>query len=304
MPGDGAASGEDVFVAALRTIATDPGARGLADDAAELKVAEGHLVLTHDMMVEGVHWLGGQDMSDVAWKLVAVNLSDLAAKGARPLALMLGYTLGDAVADARFADGLAEAVAAFGVPLLGGDTVAAPAGSARAFGLTAIGMATRSPSPARADAAPGHGLWLTGPVGAALAGFEALQAGDAGAASLVYRRPVPLLAEGMALAGKVGAMMDVSDGLLLDARRMAEASGTTIAIDVASVPVCPALAHRRSEAMTWGDDYQLLFTLPAGVQPAVQAHRIGEVRPRGDHPLLLDEAPPPASLALGYRHGS
>lgn len=300
----GTASGEDAFIAALRAIATHPGARGLNDDAAELAVTAGNLVLTHDMMVEGVHWLAGQDMADVAWKLVATNLSDLAAKGARPLGLMLGYTLGDARKDRRFAAGLAEAVAAFGVPLLGGDTVAAPCGSARTVGLTAIGMATRASSPARADAAPGHALWLTGPVGAALAGFDALKAGDSGPASLAYRRPVPLLAEGLALAPQVGAMMDVSDGLLLDARRMAEASGTTIAIDRAAVPVVPALAARANEAMTWGDDYQLLFTLPAGAEPPVPAHRIGTVRPRGEHPLLLDEAPPPASLALGYRHQS
>lgn len=312
-------SAEDAMIAALRRIATHPGARGLADDAAEMPVAAGNLVLTHDMMVEGVHWLAGengtgQDWADVAWKLVAVNLSDLAAKGARPLGMLLGYTLGSPAQDARFAAGLAEAVAAFGVPLLGGDTVAAPAGSDRSVGLTAIGMASRTPAPARADAVPGEALWLTGPVGAALAGFEALVAGDHGEASLAYRRPVPLLAEGLALAGKVGAMMDVSDGLLLDAARMAEASGTTIAIDRAAVPIAPALANRPAEAetwqamtwqaMTWGDDYQLLFTLPAGAEPPVRAHRIGEVRERGDHPLLIDDAPPPPGLKLGYRHDS
>ena len=293
-------SGEDRFIAALRAIATAPGARGLADDAAELTVGGATLVLTHDMMVEGVHWLAGQDMADVAWKLFAVNLSDLAAKGAKPLALLLGYTLGKD--DDRFAAGLDEAVRAFAVPLLGGDTVSAPAGSARAIGLTAIGEATRTPPPARADARIGDALWVTGSLGAALAGFEALQTGDTGPASLPYRRPQPLLAEGQALAPHVGAMMDVSDGLLLDALRMAEASGTTIAIDQAAVPVHPALAGREIEAMTWGDDYQLLFTLPADLPSPIAAHRIGSVRPRGPHPLLLDESPPPAHLKLGYRH--
>lgn len=301
---DAGKGGEDSFIAALRAIATSPGARGLADDAAELTLGGTTLVLTHDMMVEGVHWLPGQDLADVAWKLVAVNLSDLAAKGARPLALLLGYTLGDAADDARFAAGLDEAVRAFAVPLLGGDTVSAPAGSARGIGLTAIGEATRVPSPARGNAVPGQALWVTGPLGAALAGFEALQAGDGGPASLPYRRPVPQLAAGQALAPHVGAIMDVSDGLLLDALRMAEASGTTIAIDSASVPVHPALAHRAAEAMTWGDDYQLLFTLPADMPAPVAAHRIGRVLARGETPLLIDGSPPPSHLRLGYRHAA
>ena len=82
------------------------------------------LVLTHDMIVEGVHYLPGDPPGDVAWKLVAVNLSDLAAKGARPIGVLLGFTLGEADWDRAFADGLGAALAAFGVPLLGGDTVA------------------------------------------------------------------------------------------------------------------------------------------------------------------------------------
>lgn len=295
-------SGEDRFIAALRAIATDPGARSLADDAAELTLPGATLILTHDMMVEGVHWLAAQDPADVAWKLVAVNLSDLAAKGARPAAILLGYTLGADEWDLRFAAGLAEAVSHFGVPLLGGDTVAAPAGSARAIGLTAIGTASVAPSPSRKEAMAGQSLWLTGPVGAALAGFEALQRGEPDGA-LAYRRPMPLLAEGLALAPMVGAMMDVSDGLLIDASRMADASGCTIDIDTASVPVVPELAGRRIEAMTWGDDYQLLFTLPAGQTPPVAARCIGTILPRRDGALWLDGAPVPANLPLGYRHG-
>jgi len=297
-------SGEERFIAALRAIATDPGARGLADDAAELRLPDTALIVTHDMMVEGVHWLAGQDAADVAWKLVAVNLSDLAAKGARPLAILLGYTLGDADWDRRFAEGLAEAVEKLNVPLLGGDTVAAPPSSARAVGLTAIGSSAITPAPSRQDARPGQSLWVTGTIGSALAGFEALRAGDAGTASLPYRRPVPRVAEGQMLAPLVGAIMDVSDGLLLDAQRMAKASGTTIAIESAKVPVDPALADRPLDAMSWGDDYQLLFTLPERALPPVPATRIGIVQERGAHPLLLDGAPPPEGRTLGYRHES
>lgn len=303
MAGTGSVSGEDSFIAALRAIATDPAARGLADDAAELPVGNTSLVLTHDMMVEGVHWLPGQDAADVAWKLVAVNLSDLAAKGAKPVALLLGYTLGDDAWDTRFAAGLAEAVSAFGAPLLGGDTVSIPSGSARAVGLTAIGAPAKRPAPSRTDAKPGDGLWVTGTIGAALAGFEALQAGDTGAGSLAYRRPVPLIDKGSALAPHAGAMMDVSDGLLLDAARMAEASGVTIAIDSASVPIAAPLSERAQEAMRWGDDYQLLFTLPADCPCPVDATRIGSVMARREAPLLLDGAAPHDADTLGFRHG-
>ncbi|GGD49395.1 thiamine-phosphate kinase [Croceicoccus pelagius] len=297
-------SGEERFIAALRAIATSPGARGLADDAAELRLTNTTLVVTHDMMVEGVHWLPEQDAADVAYKLVAVNLSDLAAKGAMPQALLLGYMLGDADWDARFAQGLADAVEAFGVPLLGGDTVSTPAGSARSVGLTAIGRPAVVPAPSRTDARPGQALWVTGELGGALAGFEAMQAGSADAAlTRPFRRPDPRIEEGLAIAPMAGATMDVSDGLLLDAARMAEASGTTIAIDSAAVPVCAALADRRIDAMTWGDDYELLFTLPESKEPSFAATRIGTVLPRGDHRLLLDGEPPATQTRLGYRHG-
>lgn len=298
-------SGEDQFIAALRAIATDPGARGLADDAAELTVAGDTLVVTHDMMVEGVHWLPGQDPADVAWKLVAVNLSDLAAKGAEPKALIMGYVLGDPAWDARFAEGMGAAVAHFGVPLLGGDTVSGPSSeTTRSIGLTAIGNPRTVPSPARADARAGEALWVTGVLGAALAGFEAVQAGSKDETlTRPYRRPEPLIAAGLALAPLVGAMMDVSDGLLLDTSRMARASGTTIAIETKAVPIHPALADRQIEAMSWGDDYQLLFTLSEGTVPPVAATRIGQVHAGCAHPLLLDGAPPPSKLRLGYQHG-
>jgi thiamine-monophosphate kinase len=285
------------FIDALRRIAAHPAARGLADDCAVLEVGGEALILTHDVLVEGVHWLPDQDPADVAWKLVAVNLSDLAAKGAEPIGVLLGYMLGDG--DGRFIEGLEAVLAEYGVPLLGGDTVAG--GSPRALGLSAIGRATHRPVPARSGARPGDALWVTGALGAALAGFEALR-DETGADSGAYRRPRPLLAEGRALAPHVTAMMDVSDGLLLDARRMAEASGTTLAIDAAAVPI--ALPEsRRAEALRWGDDYQLLFTLPSDVEPPIPASRIGEVRERAAGPLLIDGEPPAAGDPLGFEHG-
>ena len=294
-------SREDRFVALMRALAGNPAARALDDDVAVVDLGAEALVVTHDMMVEGVHWLPGQDEADIAWKLVATNLSDLAAKGARPLGVVLGYALGPD--DARFAAGLGEALAAFGVPLLGGDTVA-PGAAGRSLGLTALGLATHRPVPSRGGAQPGDVLWLTGPVGAAMLGFERLR--DHGAAApdeqtRAFRRPVPRLAEGIALAPLAHAMMDVSDGLLIDARRMAVASSVTIAISGKAVP-CPAHLPpaRRREAMAWGDDYELLAALPPGLTPPCPAHAIGQVLPAADSPILLDGAEPAGRL--GYSH--
>jgi thiamine-monophosphate kinase len=286
--------GEAAFIAAMRALASEPAARGLADDCAVIEFGGEALVLTHDMMIEGVHTLPGQDPADVAWKLVAVNLSDLAACGARPLGVLLGHMLGEG--DERFAEGLGEVLDHYRVPLLGGDTVSG--GPPRAWGLTAIGAATRRPVPLRSGARAGDGVWITGQLGAAMLGFEALRDGT-GADSTAYRRPLARLAEGEALAPIATAMMDISDGLLLDASRLATASGVTLAIDSAAVPV--ALPDRRADALRWGDDYELLFTLPRGVEPPVPAACIGEVRTRGEAMLLLDGEPPTG--ALGYEHG-
>lgn len=288
------------FIAALRRLATHPAARNLDDDAAVLDVGGETLVLTHDMMAEGVHFLRDQDPADVAWKLVATNMSDLAAKGAEPVGVLLGYTLGGG--DARFLEGLDEALGHYRAPLLGGDTISG--GGARVVGLTAIGRATHRPVPSRAGARPGDALWITGPVGAAMLGFEAMREGSGRAGSgdsRAYRRPEALLAEGITLAPHVTAMMDVSDGLLLDAARIARASGVTLAIDRAAVPIATP-ESRRDAALRWGDDYQLLFTAPTSASPPVPAFRIGEALPSADAPLLLDGAPLSEADGLGYEH--
>lgn len=286
---------ESDFIARLRQLALSAEARGLADDCA----VSGRMVVTHDMMVAGVHFPVDADPADVAWKLVAVNLSDLAAKGARPCGVLLGYMLGDEAWDTRFLEGLAEALSGMEVALWGGDTVRGAESGQRSFGLTAIGEAVHLPVPSRSGARPGDALWVTGEIGAAMLGFE-----GAGAAEIArFARPVPRIAEGLALAPLVTAMMDVSDGLLLDAARMADASRVSIAIDSAVVPFPAALpADRRDAAMRWGDDYELLFTLPAGSSPPVAATRIGEVLARGAGPLLVDGAVPAPGEALGYQH--
>jgi thiamine-monophosphate kinase len=162
---------ELAFIEALRRLAGHPGARNLDDDCAMIEVGGEVLVLTHDMMAEGIHYLPGQDPADIAWKLVSVNMSDLAAKGAEPAGVLLGYMLGDD--DTRFLEGLEEALTFYNAPLLGGDTVAGK--GPQALGLTAIGRAKHRPVPSRAGAVTGDTLYVTGPVGAAMIGFEALQ---------------------------------------------------------------------------------------------------------------------------------
>lgn len=275
----------------MRALPLHPGARGLLDDAAVIEIGGETLVLTHDTMAQGTHFRADADPADVAWKLVASNLSDLAAKGAEPVGVLLSYALG--ADDARFLAGLGEALARFSVPLLGGDTVSAK--GPRTLGITAIGKAAHTPVPARSGAQIGDGVFVTGTLGRAMLGFEGV---DAHLAS--FNRPAPRLSEGMALASHVTAMMDVSDGLLLDAFRMAEASGVTVAIDSAAVPV--ADNARRLDAMRWGDDYELLFTLPQGASPPIEANRIGSVEPQGFAPLVLDGDPIVNCEGLGYQH--
>ena len=291
----------------LRGIATHPAARGLMDDAAVL----GDLVLTHDMIVEGVHFLPDDPPADVAWKLVAVNLSDLAAKGAVPLGVLTGTGLThDAQWNAAFVDGLGAAADALNVPLLGGDTVAMPAGAPRTLGLTAIGRAT-GPVPARSGGAVGDALYIAGTIGDAGLGLAVAMGQMAGPEALVmaYRRPQPLLEMGQALAGQVTAMMDVSDGVLIDALRLAEASGVGVAIDLDAIPMSEAALSlgrdraARLRAATAGDDYALLFTsaLPLRDLPG-RPHRIGQLV-RAPGLQLSDGAwPVPVPARLGWLH--
>lgn len=282
---------EPEFIAALRALATDPAARGLVDDAAVL----GDLVFTHDMIVEGVHFLPDDPPGDVAWKLVTVNLSDLAAKGAEPVGCLLGYALGAPDWNAGFIVGLEDVLATYGMPLLGGDTVRA--NGPRSFGLTAIGRSANAPS--RSGAKAGDALYVTGMIGRAGLGLKLAQSGGTGPELEAYRRPQPRLAEGRLLAPMVHAMMDVSDGLLIDASRMAEASGLAIDIDLDLVPtVGDAMA-----AVTAGDDYELLFAAPSGVALPAPATRIGSFGEGQGMTLEKGGDPVPLPPWLGWVHG-
>lgn len=329
---------ENEFLRALDALPLHSGAAGLRDDIATL----GGLTITTDTIVEGVHFLSDDPAADVAWKLVAVNLSDLAAKGAVPEGVLLNYPLrspakaevevaggadraqrsiaGDIATGARFSPGCEEtwdeaflhgfgqALAAFECALLGGDTVSLPPDAPRVLTLTAFGR--DGVAVPRSGAKPGDALWTTGPIGNAGAGLS-IARGKSGSAELLaaYRRPVPRLADGRVLAPHVHAMMDVSDGLLIDAARMAEASGLAVAIDLALVPLSPAYRDfagddrpARIAAATAGDDYQLLFAAPAGRTPPVAATRIGSFDSGAGLTLTDGADPVPLPAVLGFQH--
>ncbi len=306
----------------LAPLAGSAAARGLADDAAVWTPPLGRdLVFSHDVLAAGVHFLPDDPPGDIAWKLLAVNLSDLAAMAARPCGVLLGLGLSPAEGpdwQAAFTAGLGRALAAFQVPLWGGDTVS---GLAQAvLGLTVVGQVRPGLAMGRAGAQPGDGLWISGTIGDAGLGLALAQGALTGDAALAkpllarFRRPTPRLALGMALAGQASAGMDVSDGLLIDAERLAAASGVALAIELAALPLSgPArtLAGEdlpaRLRAATAGDDYELLFTAPAGLDVAGLAAttpvtRIGTVTAGAGLSLSHHGQPVPLPARLGWEH--
>ena len=307
-------SSERAFIEQLRLLATDPAARGLDDDAAVI----GDLVLTHDMLAEGVHFPADDPPASVGWKLVAVNLSDLAAKGAEPVAALMGMSLlGDDEWEEKFLSGVAAACETYGMALVGGDTIALPEGSPRVLGLTAIGRGGET-IPSRGGGQPDDALWLVGTLGDAAAGLELLREDSEAEGPLVeaYRRPVPQLAVGRLLAPRATAMMDVSDGLLLDLSRLCAASGRAGRIDLDALPLSRAFIaeaggdrRARLSAATAGDDYALLAALPSDFDPLSLSlpertilARIGTLSD-GEGIELFDAAGQvPLPEQLGYEH--
>lgn len=298
----------------LRLLATDPGARGLDDDVAVI----GDLVLTHDMIAEGVHFLDSDPPASVGWKLIAVNLSDLAAKGAEPIAALMGVSLiGESDWEEKFLSGVEAACETYGIALIGGDTIALPQGAPRVLGLTAVGRGG-SRIPSRSGGAPGDILWLVGALGDASAGLALLQADGEAEGPLVeaYRRPVPQLAAGRLIAPHATAMMDVSDGLLLDLSRLCAASGCAAKVDLDALPLSRAYiaehgGHRsaRLKAATGGDDYALLAAISAGFDPlglslprGTILQRIGTLAAGEGISLFDSTGDVPLPEQLGYEH--
>lgn len=229
---------------------------GIGDDGAVPPTGVGELVLSTDTMVEGVHWDHRLDPSDVGWKLMAVNASDLGAMGARPSWAMLNLSLPsplDREWVRAFVAGLAEGARFFGLPLIGGDTTRSPV---RTAALTVGGHARRVVR--RSGGRPGDHLWVTGRLGWSAEAFYAGTPSEE--ARAWFRRPQPPVALGVALAeaGLVTAMMDLSDGLAQDLPRLAAASGCGALVDPEKIPGVARFDWR----VAFGEDYQLLLAAP------------------------------------------
>ena len=241
---------------------------GIGDDAAVLSVPANHqLVVSTDTLVAGVHFPRDTSASDIGWKALAVNLSDLAAMGATPAWATLALTLPNA--DRRWIDGFCDGFAAlageFKLALVGGDTTRGPL----SITITIHGFVPDGTALLRSGARVGDGVFVTGTLGDAAAGLRRI-ADVSGDDPLVQRlnRPTPRVAQGLALRGVAHACIDVSDGLLADLGHICTASGVAAEIDVDSLPASSEFlsAGTRDERRVWqlagGDDYELCFTAP------------------------------------------
>jgi thiamine-monophosphate kinase len=262
--------------------------RGLKDDVAVVPSKAGHdLVLTKDAIVEGVHFLPSDPLDTVAKKLLRVNLSDLAAKGAEPFGYLLACHWSERCGwpeRMTFVDGLRTDQKAFGVALLGGDTVVTPGPAS--FSMTLLGWTPKGRTVGRAGARVGDLVFVTGSIGDGWLGLQATQEKLSlepdRLAALVeqYRTPTPRVEFAGPIRDFASASIDVSDGLVADLGHMAEASGVCIEIDLDVTPRSAAgqawfdgrvdeQAALESLA-TGGDDYELAFTARAGDEAALR----------------------------------
>jgi thiamine-monophosphate kinase len=291
---------------------------GIGDDCALMTPAAGkQIAISSDMLVEDRHFFAGADARMLGHKSLAVNLSDLAAMGARPVAFTLALALPQAERAwlAGFADGLFALADAFGCELIGGDTTKGPLNICiTVFGELAPGQALR-----RSAAVAGDDIWVSGTLGdarLALAGYrmeQELTPADLLTAAARMHTPTPRVALGCALAeaGLAHAAIDISDGLVGDLGHILKASQVGARLDVDALPAGPVLARqetslRRRYAAAGGDDYELCFTAPASSREAIAAlatrcgtpaTRVGSIEPRTGL-RLVDTKGQPLDLAL------
>jgi thiamine-monophosphate kinase len=274
-------SAEDHLIARFfGPIATDPGALGLSDDAAFIKPPPGcDLVLKTDAIVGGVHFFPDDAAQAVASKALRVNLSDLAAKGARPLGFLLSLAIPKDISEdwlGGFAEGLRGDAVLFGCPLFGGDTDRTPGPitvSIAMFGSVPEGTMVR-----RAGAKPGDHVFVTGTIGDAALGVtvrggkaKAWKLNDAQRQQLMsrYLLPQPRIALAETIRNHASAAMDISDGLAGDFVKLCRASGVAADVNVANVPLSDAAkavvagdAAALELVLTGGDDYEIICTVP------------------------------------------
>jgi thiamine-monophosphate kinase len=311
-------SGEDRLIARFfRPLAQHPGALALTDDAAIVSPPAGcDLVLTTDALVAGVHFFAEDPGDLIAKKSLRVNLSDLAAKGAEPVGYLLSLALPRGVPDdwlAAFAGGLGEDGAAYGCPLLGGDSVHTPA--ALTISITALGMLPHGTMVRRSSANAGDRLMVTGTIGDAALGLALRLEPDLARrwkleprqrSHLLDRYLLPhprnQLAETVRRYASAG--MDVSDGLVGDLGKLCAASGVAADVEVTRMPLSDAARQalmfdpaRIETVLTGGDDYELLTSIPpaavddfvdAAKQAGVAVTEIGAVKAGGGPVRVLD----------------
>lgn len=299
---------------------------GIGDDAALVDVG-GRAVLTHDLLVEGVHFRRATTgWEDLGHKALAVNLSDLAAMAAEPVAALVGLVLppdaGPEEVDRLYA-GMEALAGAHGVTIAGGDLSAGPA---VVVAVTAVGRPAEGLVPLRRSGGrPGDALCVTGALGSAAAGLLVLDRPDLGAGVNGARglrdallRPAPRIAAGLALGrGGARALMDLSDGLALDAWRMGRACGLRAVIDLEALPIAPgAAAIARADgwepevlAATGGEDYELLAAVPPEALPGLRAAlaplpltAVGRLEEGEPGAVVLRDGAPVALQRLGWEH--
>lgn len=281
----GTIKGEAELIGRYLAPLADPhaGALGLKDDCATFVPRAGFdLVLTTDAVAEGVHFFSDDAPEDIGWKALAVNVSDLAAKAAEPRIYQMALSFPEAPSHdfmSRLAKGLAEAQAAFGITLSGGDTDRRP--GPITITITAIGEVPARCMPARMGAQAGDRLFVSGTIGDSALGLR-LRRADAGVsrwaltdaerAALLqrYLRPAPRLDLRDGLLRWASASMDLSDGLAKDLCRLAAASGLSAEIEERRLPLSPSVrkvvaadAAAFGSVLGGGDDYEVLFAVPS-----------------------------------------
>jgi thiamine-monophosphate kinase len=257
------------------------GALGIGDDCALLAPRSGEmLAISTDMLVEGRHFFADIDPRALGHKALAVNLSDLAAMGATPLAFTLAFALPQASEEwlAAFSDGLFELAERYDCELIGGDTTAGPLNLC----LTVFGSVPPRLALRRDAAQAGDDIWISGALGDARAGLGVLRGewtagpSDAAAFRCALERPEPRVALGLALRGIAHAALDLSDGLAGDLLHILERSQLHAEVDIDAVPRSVALRRLSPEiqqrcTLAGGDDYELCFTAPATARASVEA---------------------------------
>jgi thiamine-monophosphate kinase len=252
---------------------------GVGDDCALLRVAPGmRLAVSSDMLVEGRHFLSTVEPRHLGHKALAVNLSDLAACGAKPLAFTLALAMPrvDATFLAGFSQGLYALADAHGIELVGGDTTAGPLNIC----ITVFGEVPPGQALLRSGAQVGDEVWVSGTLGDARLALEvfrgkvALRGEDFNAVRAAMEQPQPRVALGLALRGMASSAIDISDGLAGDLRHILNRSGVGATLNMAALPRSAILAAQaqalQQECLAaGGDDYELLFTVPPAQHQAV-----------------------------------